>query len=155
MCRTPSGWSCEPAGNLSKISCLVLVKARIVYENVFVYNECSENVFAPCKSVKVEFEGGYYYVTSVDGETIWCTGADCLPPRGDDAEAMDVESDPVWAVHSAMIDCALPWQLGNNASIINTAYQNYFPLAVNGEMTAAEFLQAAQDQANQEIANAG
>lgn len=95
------------------------------------------------------------YVTSVDGETIWCTGAGCLPPRGDAAEAMDVESDPVWAVHSAMIDCALPWQLGNNASIINTAYQNYFPLAVNGEMTAAEFLQAAQDQANQEIANAG
>ena len=95
------------------------------------------------------------YVTSVDGETIWCTGAGCLPPRADAAEAMDVESDPVWAVHSAMIDCALPWQLGNNASIINTAYQNYFPLAVNGEMTAAEFLQAAQDQANQEIANAG
>ena len=105
--------------------------------------------------MKVEFEGGYYYVTSVDGETIWCTGAGCLPPRADAAEAMDVESDPVWAVHSAMIDCALPWQLGNNASIINTAYQNYFPLAVNGEMTAAEFLQAAQDQANQEIANAG
>ena len=95
------------------------------------------------------------YVTSVEGETIWCTGAGCLPPRADAAEAMDVESDPVWAVHSAMIDCALPWQLGNNASIINTAYQNYFPLAVNGEMTAAEFLQAAQDQANQEIANAG
>ena len=44
---------------------------------------------------------------------------------------------------------------GYTASIINTAYQNYFPLAVNGEMTAAEFLQAAQDQANQEIANAG
>ena len=54
-----------------------------------------------------------------------------------------------------MTECALPWQLGNNASIINTAYQNYFPLAVSGEMTAAEFLQAAQDQANQEIANAG
>ena len=95
------------------------------------------------------------YVTSVDGETIWCTGAGCLPPRADAAEAMDVESDPVWKVHSDMTECALPWQLGNNASIINTAYQNYFPLAVSGEMTTAEFLQAAQDQANQEIANAG
>ena len=80
------------------------------------------------------------YVPSVEGETIWGTGAACLPPRADAAEAMDVESDPVWAVHSAMIDCALPWQLGNNASIINTAYQNYFPLAVNGEMTAAVFV---------------
>lgn len=95
------------------------------------------------------------YVTSVDGLTIWCGGAGCLPPRSDAAEAMDVESDPVWAVHSAMTECSLPWQLGNNASIINTAYQNYFPLAVSGEMTAAEFLTAAEQQANQEIANAG
>lgn len=95
------------------------------------------------------------YVTSVDGLTIWCGGAGCLPPRSDAAEAMDVESDPVWAVHSAMTECSLPWQLGNNASIINTAYQNYFPLAVSGEMTAAEFLAAAEQQANQEIANAG
>lgn len=68
---------------------------------------------------------------------------------------MDVESDPVWAVHSAMTECSLPWQLGSNASIINTAYQNYFPLAVSGEITAAEFLAAAEQQANQEIANAG
>lgn len=95
------------------------------------------------------------YVTSVDGLTIWCGGAGCLPPRSDAAEAMDVESDPVWAVHSAMTECSLPWQLGSNASIINTAYQNYFPLAVSGEMTAAEFLTAAEQQANQEIANAG
>lgn len=95
------------------------------------------------------------YVTSVEGETIWCSGAGCLPPRADAAEAMDVESDPVWKVHSDMTACSLPWQLGNNLSIINTAYQNYFPLAVSGEMTAAQFLQAAQDQANQEIANAG
>ena len=44
---------------------------------------------------------------------------------------MDIDSDPVWKVHSEMTDCSLPWQLGNNASIINTAYQNYFPLAGN------------------------
>lgn len=95
------------------------------------------------------------YVTSVDGLNIWCSGAGCLPPRADAAEAMDVESDPVWAVHSKMTGCSLPWQLGNNLSIINTAYQNYMPLAVSGEMTAAEFLAAAESQANQEIANAG
>ena len=95
------------------------------------------------------------YVTSVDGLTIWCSGAGCLPPRADAAKAMDVESDPVWAVHSAMTACSLPWQLGSNLSIINTAYQNYLPLAVSGEMTTKQFLQAAEDQANQEIANAG
>lgn len=95
------------------------------------------------------------YVTSVEGEDIWCSTAGCLPPRADAAEAMDVESDPVWKVHSEMTKCSLPWQLGNNASLINTAYQNYFPLAVSGEMTTQEFLQAAQDQANQEITNAG
>ena len=95
------------------------------------------------------------YVTSVEGESIWCSTAGCLPPRADAAEAMDVESDPVWKVHSEMTDCSLPWQLGNNAALINTAYQNYFPLAVSGEMSVEEFLQAAQDQANQEITNAG
>lgn len=95
------------------------------------------------------------YVTGVEGETIWCSGAGCLPPRSDAATAMDVESDPVWKVHSEMTGCSIPEQLGNNYSIINTAYQNYFPMAVSGEMSAAEFLQAAENQANQEIANAG
>ena len=95
------------------------------------------------------------YVTSVDGLNIWCTGAGCLPPRGDAAEAMDVESDPVWFVHSQMTGVSLPWQLGNNLSIINSAYQNYLPLAVSGEMTAADVLAAAEKQAAQEIANAG
>ena len=55
------------------------------------------------------------YVTSVEGESIWCSTAGCLPPRADAAEAMDVESDPVWKVHSEMTECSLPWQLGNNA----------------------------------------
>jgi multiple sugar transport system substrate-binding protein len=95
------------------------------------------------------------YVTSVDGETIWCTGAGCLPPRSDAAEAMDVESDPVWKVHSEMTPVALPWQLGKNLALINTAYQNYLPQAVSGDMTAAECLEAADKQANDQIANAG
>lgn len=95
------------------------------------------------------------YVTGVEGLTIWCGGAGCLPPRADAATAMDVESDPVWKVHSDMTACSIPEQLGNNYSIINTAYQNYFPLAVSGEMSVADFLAAAEKQANQEIANAG
>lgn len=95
------------------------------------------------------------YVTGVEGLTIWCGGAGCLPPRADAADAMDVESDPVWKVHSAMTACSIPEQLGNNYSIINTAYQNYLPLAVSGEMSVTDFLSAAESQANQEIANAG
>ena len=95
------------------------------------------------------------YVTGVDGLNIWCTGAGCLPPRADAAEAMGVENDPVWAVHAAMTGCSIPEQLGNNYSIINSAYQNYLPLAVSGEMSVADFLAAAENQANQEIANAG
>ena len=95
------------------------------------------------------------YVTSVDGLNIWCTGAGCLPPRADAAKAMDVESDPVWKVHSEMSAVALPWQLGKNLSLINTAYQNYLPQAVSGKMTAAECLKTANDEANQQIANAG
>ena len=95
------------------------------------------------------------YVTGVEGETIWCSGAGCLPPRSDAAQAMDVESDPVWKVHSEMTACSIPEQLGNNYSIINSAYQNYLPLAVSGEMSVADFLAAAENQANQEIANAG
>lgn len=95
------------------------------------------------------------YATGVEGLTIWCGGAGCLPPRADAATAMDVESDPVWKVHSDMAACSIPEQLGNNYSIINTAYQNYFPLAVSGEMSVADFLTAAENQANQEIANAG
>lgn len=95
------------------------------------------------------------YVTGVDGLNIWCSGAGCLPPRADAAEAMDVESDPVWAVHSEMAGCSIPEQLGNNYTIINTAYQNWLPEAVSGNMTAAEFLAEAESQANMEIANAG
>lgn len=95
------------------------------------------------------------YVTGVDGLKIWCSGAGCLPPRADAAKAMDIESDPVWKVHSEMTKCSLPWQLGNNTNIINNAYQNYMPEAVSGKMTAAEFLAATEKQANSEIANAG
>lgn len=95
------------------------------------------------------------YVTSVEGLTIWCGGAGCLPPRSDAATAMDVDSDPVWKVHSEMTACSVPEQLGNNYSIINSAYQNYLPLAISGEMSVADFLATAENQANQEIANAG
>lgn len=95
------------------------------------------------------------YVTGVDGQTIWCGGAGCLPSRGDAADALRIADDPVLAIHTKMTNCSVPWQLGNNASIINTAYQNYLPQAVSGEITAAELMQKAQDQASQEIANAG
>ena len=63
--------------------------------------------------------------------TTWCSGAGCLPSRPDVAEAMDVESDP--------------WQLEDTCSIINSAYQNFLPLAVSGELSAQEAMQQADE----------
>ena len=130
--------------------------------NLAVILDCSAVFLAFLISISLVFSSSadmasawIKYVTSVEGETIWCSGAGCLPPRSDAATAMDVESDPVWKVHAEMTAYSIPEQLGNNYSIINDAYRNYLPLAVSGEMSAAEFLAAAETQANQEIANAG
>lgn len=88
-----------------------------------------------------------------DGMATWCKGAGCLPSRPDVAEAMDVESDPVWAKHLAQIEYAVPWQKGTTISIINTAYQNYLPSAISGEMSLKDAMAKADKQANDEIEN--
>jgi multiple sugar transport system substrate-binding protein len=88
-----------------------------------------------------------------DGMVTWCTGAGTLPSRADVAQTMDVEADPVWAKHLAQIEYSIPWQKGTTISIINTAYQNYLPTAVSGEMSAADAMAKADKQANDEIEN--
>lgn len=95
------------------------------------------------------------YACGLEGMNTWCSGAGCLPSRPDVAEAMDVESDPVWSMHSQMTSIAIPWQLEDTCSIINSAYQNFLPLAVSGEISAADAMAQADQQANSEIANAG
>lgn len=94
------------------------------------------------------------YATGADGMQIWCSGAGCLPSRADVAESMDVESDPVWKVHSDMTAIATPWQKGTTIDIINSNYQNFGPSAFKGEATAEEAMKKVDDQANSEIANA-
>ncbi|MDE6888785.1 MAG: extracellular solute-binding protein [Eubacterium sp.] len=94
------------------------------------------------------------YATGTDGMEIWCSGAGCLPSRADVAESMDVESDPVWKVHSDMTAIATPWQKGTTIDIINSNYQNFGPSAFKGEATAEEAMKKVDDQANSEIANA-
>ncbi len=94
------------------------------------------------------------YATGVDGMEIWCSGAGCLPSRADVAEKMDVESDPVWKVHSDMTKIATPWQKGTTIDIINSNYQNFGPAAFKGESTAEEAMKKVDEQANSEIANA-
>lgn len=94
------------------------------------------------------------YATGTEGMETWCTGAGCLPSRADVAEKMDVESDPVWKVHSDMTEVALPWQKGKTIDIINSAYQNFCPAAFKGEETAKEAMEKLDKQANSEIANA-
>lgn len=94
------------------------------------------------------------YATGVDGMEIWCSGAGCLPSRADVAEKMDVESDPVWKVHSDMTKIAIPWQKGTTIDIVNSNYQNFGPAAFKGESTAEEAMKKVDEQANSEIANA-
>ncbi len=94
------------------------------------------------------------YATGTEGMKIWAEGAGCLPSRMDVTEAMDVESDPVWKVHSDMIKIALPWQKGNNIDIINSTYQNFVPAAFKGEETAKKAMEKVDEQANSQIENA-
>lgn len=94
------------------------------------------------------------YAAGEEGMKTWCSGAGCLPSRGDVAAAMKVESDPVWKVHSDMIKAALPWQKGTTIDIINTAYKNFVPAAFKGDETAKAALEQVDKQANSEIENA-
>lgn len=94
------------------------------------------------------------YATGKDGMTIWCSGAGCLPSRADVAKEMDVESDPVWKIHSDMTAIAMPWQKGTTINIINSNYQNFVPAAFKGEVSAKEAMEQVDAQANSEIANA-
>ena len=94
------------------------------------------------------------FATGTEGMEIWCTGAGCLPSREDVAKKMDVESDPVWKVHSDMTKIALPWQKGTTISIIDAAYKNFCPAVFKGEESAKDAMEKADKQANSEIANA-
>lgn len=94
------------------------------------------------------------FATGTEGMEIWSTGAGCLPSRADVAEAMKVSDDPVWKVHSDMVNVALPWQKGTTIDIINSAYQNFCPGAFKGEESAKEAMEQVDKQANSEIANA-
>lgn len=94
------------------------------------------------------------YATGTEGMQTWVSGAGCLPSRADVAKNMDVESDPVWKVHSEMTEIAMPWQQGTTITIINSAFQNYWPLVVSGEKTVKEAMEAADKQAKSEIENA-
>lgn len=94
------------------------------------------------------------YATGEEGMEIWSSGAGCLPSRPTVAEKMDIESDPVWAVHAKMIDIATPWQRGTTVSIIDSAYKNFIPAAFKGEAEVKETLEQIDAQANSEIENA-
>lgn len=94
------------------------------------------------------------YAAGEEGMAIWSAGAGCLPSRDDVAKAMDVTSDPVWAVHSKMIEVATPWQRGTTMDIINNAYKNFLPTATSQESSAKEAMEKVDKQANSEIANA-
>jgi multiple sugar transport system substrate-binding protein len=88
-----------------------------------------------------------------EGMVTWCTGAKTLPSRADVAETMNLSSDPIWTTHLNQIDYARSWQKGTTISIINSAYQNFFPSIVSGELTPEEGLLKIDQLANEEITN--
>lgn len=102
---------------------------------------------------EVELAKEWIKYATGDGMATWCSGAGCLPSSQAVADVMNVDSDPVWATHLAQVEYAIPWQKGTTISIINSAYQNYLPSAVSGDMTLEEAMQAADKQANDEIEN--
>lgn len=102
---------------------------------------------------EVELAKEWIKYATGDGMATWCSGAGCLPSSQTVADLMDVNSDPVWATHLAQVEYAIPWQKGTTISIVNSAYQNYLPSAVSGDMTLEEAMKAADKQANDEIEN--
>ncbi len=105
------------------------------------------------KAKEVELAKEWIKYATGDGMSTWVAGAGCLPSREDVAKAMNIEADPVMKTHLSQIEYSVPWQKGTTISIVNSAYQNYIPSAVSGEMTTADAMAKADKQANDEIKN--
>lgn len=102
---------------------------------------------------EVELAKEWIKYATGDGMSTWVAGAGCLPSREDVAKTMNIEADPVMKTHLSQIKYSVPWQKGTTISIVNSAYQNYIPSVVSGEMTTADAMVKADKQANDEIEN--
>jgi len=91
------------------------------------------------------------FATGTVGMPIWTNGAGVLPSRSDVADATNVQDNEFLVAHIAGAAYATPWQKGTTMDTINNEYRNYVIAAVRGEITLAEALKKAQDEANATI----
>ena len=107
-----------------------------------IYSE-SDNIDLAAEWVR--FKTGY------DGMYTWTLGAGPLPTRADVAERLSVHLSPELNMHIAQIPGATPWVMGMFTSIIADAYMNFMPVAMDGDMSVADAMAQADEQANMEI----
>ena len=93
------------------------------------------------------------YATGVEGMSTWTKGAGCLPSRADVEQEINLDDDPVWAVHAKQTEYAVPWQKGKTITIIDDAYKNFVVEVARGVMSVEEALEKIDSQANAEITN--
>jgi len=92
------------------------------------------------------------FATGVDGMASWTTAAGVLPSRQDVADKIDVADDPNLQMHLDQVQHAMPWEMGQYASIINDQYKNFMPSAViDRSISAQEALTQATEQSNFQI----
>jgi len=92
------------------------------------------------------------YATGVDGMATWCQAAGVLPSRQDVADKINVAADPNLQMHLQQVQHAMPWELGQYASIISDQYMNFIVEAViNGSISVEDAFRQAQEQSMLQI----
>ncbi|MCL2216897.1 MAG: extracellular solute-binding protein [Defluviitaleaceae bacterium] len=92
------------------------------------------------------------YKTGVEGMYNWSMAAGPLPTRMDVADAMAPSLSPGLNVHINQIPVATPWVMGRFQPFLNDAFMSYMSAALEGNMTVAQAMAAAQEQANMQVA---
>ena len=91
------------------------------------------------------------FKTGPEGMLLWTTNAGPLPTRTDVAAQMAPNLSPGLNVHVRQGAVGTAWNMGQYGPVINNAFMNYMPLAIDGTMSVAEALQNAETEANMMI----
>lgn len=109
----------------------------------YAMNAASENQEAAWEFIN--------YVTGTEGMTTAADIASLIPSRQSSSEELDLENHELLAPFAAAASYATPWQKGTTLSIIFREYNNLLPVALTGEMTLEEAMNAAEEAANRDI----
>lgn len=91
------------------------------------------------------------FKTGPDGMYTWTTGAGPLPTRPDVAARMAPNLSDGLNTHIAQIPMGTPWVMGMFTPVIQDAFMNFMPVAIDGGMTVAQAMEEADAQANMQI----